>query len=241
MKVKKYKREDEQTYALGMTITMEMLLTSPKVVERVYLKSDIIENNNTEKLKKLCVDNSIELIYSDKPFATLSQKDNCYVIGVVKKWKSELESGNHIVLVNPQDSGNLGNIIRSATALGFYDIAVIKPAVDVFDPKTIRASMGALVHIRCEYFESIESYVDRFKENNLYAFMLTSSEPLNEVEFKEPYSLVFGNEASGLDERFATFSKTVKIPQTDKVDSLNLTIATSIAMYEAKFARKSGK
>lgn len=236
-KVKRYKHDSEVSYTLGMTITMELLINKPEIVQKVYLHSSIKDNQNVEKLKALCEKYKIEMVQSDKVFNILSDKGNCFVIGEFKKYNSQLNDANsHIVLVNPSDLGNIGNILRTATAFGFYDIAIIKPAGDAFDPKAVRASMGALFHTRVQYFDDIESYMKKFNKHNLYSFMLTASKPIYEVKFEEPYSLVFGNEAHGLPEVFANFSKTVIIPQTENVDSLNLTIASSIAMYVAKYS-----
>ena len=52
-------------------------------------------------------------------------------------------ASNHIVLVNPSDMGNLGTIIRTAVGFGFTDIGIISPAVDAYNPKVIRGSMGS--------------------------------------------------------------------------------------------------
>lgn len=232
--VKKYKHSDDVSYTLGMTITMEALIRKPNLVKCVYLSSDIKENENVQKLKDLCRKNNIETIVNDKAFNILSQKGNVFVIGVFKKFECELNSEPHIVLVNPSDAGNLGNIIRTATGLGYENVAVIRPGVDVFDPKTIRASMGALFNINFKYYETIEDYIKEFPKHKLYSFMLEASNELNNQNFKPPFSLVFGNEASGLPDEYAEFTSPTIIPQTDKVDSLNLTIATAIAMYVAK-------
>ncbi len=89
-----------------------------------------------------------------------------------------LKIKNHIVLVNPSNSGNLGTIIRSMVGFGIYDLAIIKPAVDIFDLKTIRASMGAIFNIRFSYFDSFSDYSKEYK-NNYYPFMLQAKEKLS--------------------------------------------------------------
>jgi len=161
----------------------------------------------------------------------ISPKGNCFVIGMFRKFEAPLMNESHLLFFNPADAGNLGSILRTAVGFGIRNVALIKPAVDVFDPKTIRASMGALFQINFEYFDDIDSYRQKFINNSLYAFMLDAQTPLHLTKFVKPYTLVFGNEASVLPVEYASFCETVVIPHSHEIDSLNLTIAVSIAMY----------
>ncbi|NLB16421.1 MAG: TrmH family RNA methyltransferase [Clostridiales bacterium] len=190
------------------------------------------------KLKDLCDKNHIEVETNDKAFNILSPKGNCFVIGEFEKTSFNLEKSSHIVLVNPSDAGNLGTIVRTAAGFGINNIAIIKDAVDFYNPAVIRASMGAAFHVHVEYFDKIEDYISNFPENERYAFMLSASIPLGDVAAAEPFSLIFGNEAAGLPDYFAEFCTPVVIKHTNKIDSLNLPIAAGIAMYE--FTKKLG-
>ena len=237
MGISRYKHDNLSSYTLGMTITMELILYKPEITERVYISSSVDENKNMEQLRKLCAKHNIAIEQSDKVFNILSPKGNCFVIGAFKKFSSTLSDEAHIVLVNPADSGNLGNIIRTAIGFGIKNIAIITPAVDIFDPKTVRASMGALFHVNYECFNSIDAYRQKFPRQNLYAFMLGASQPLHSASFIEPYSLIFGNEAKGLPAEYAKFCQAIVIPHTKEIDSLNLNIAASIAMYAATISK----
>ncbi len=230
MKISKYKHGSEYSYTLGATLTIELLKCKPQTVSEVFISSKTAEN---EILNALCQKHNIPLTLNDKAFNILSPKGNCFVIGVFKKFNDYLEKGNHICLVNPSDSGNMGTVIRTAVGFGIKNIAVISPAVDIFDPKTVRASMGAVFHVNYKYYDSFEQYAEEFKENSKYAFMLRRSKPLDKTVFNKPYSLIFGNEATGLPDDFADFTNPVKIMHTDNIDSLNLPIAASIAMFAA--------
>ena len=86
--------------------------------------------------------------------------------------------------------------------------------------------------MRAKYYDTIEDYCKEFPGNERYAFMLTASVPITDVSIKEPYSLIFGNEASGLPDEFAGFCTPVIIKHTKDIDSLNLPMAAGIAMYE---------
>ena len=138
------------------------------------------------------------------------------------------------MLHHPGDSGNVGTILRTALGFGVEDLALIRPCVDLFDPKTVRASMGSLFSLRVRVYDSFEAYRGDFPGHQLFPFMLDASLPLREVlrkPIQTPYALIFGNEGSGLPAEFAEFGQPVRIESNDKVDSLNLAIAAGIAIY----------
>ena len=113
-----------------------------------------------------------------------------------------------------------------------YAAAIIRPCVDVFDPRTVRASMGSLFRLRVRVYDSFEDYRADFPDRALYPFMLDASVPLREIrEIPEQYSLVFGNEGSGLPAEFASMGQAVRIESNDKVDSLNLAVAAGVGIY----------
>ena len=231
MKIQRYKHDADTSYALGATLTYELLKNRPESAVRVFIKSSLTRTAAVEGLLSVCSKKRIPVVTNDKAFNVLSPKGNCFGIGEFKKVSTPLQKGSHIVLVNPSDAGNLGTILRTAVGFGIDQIAIIRPAVDFFDPKTIRASMGAAFRVRVQYFDSMEAYIEAFPENKRYAFMLTASKPIQDIEIGTPYSLVFGNEATGLPDAFAAFCQSVVIPHSDGIDSLNLPIAAGIAMY----------
>ena len=143
------------------------------------------------------------------------------------------EDSPHIVLHHPSDSGNLGTILRTALGFGLKNIAIIRPAVDSDDPRVVRASMGAAFSLNVRHFDSFDQYRAQYPLRRLFPFMLTGAVPLDEAVKKVdgPFSLVFGNEASGLPDAFAQMGVSTLIPHSHQIDSLNLAIAAGIGMY----------
>ena len=233
MKITKYRKDSDVSYALGATVTMEYLNFNITNVEAVILHPDFRSEETISKINSLCSEHNIPVSIEEKPFNILSQKENCFVIGVIKKHFYQLEKGNHIVLVNPSNAGNMGTIIRSAVAFGVKNIAVVTPAVDPFDPKTIRASMGASAKVNIQMFDSFDKYSEVFPDNNFYPFMLTGSTKLQNTHIKAPFRLIMGNEATGLPDSFSQIGQPIRIEHLNTVDSLNLPIATSIALFSA--------
>ncbi len=240
MDIRKYKKEAEYSYTLGAFPTLELVDAMPESVIEILVHSSF---NDKPLIEEKCrkahangkVPDPIPVRQDDKLIDRLSDKENVYVVGVFKKYVCELCADKpHIVLVNPSNMGNLGTIIRTACGFGYYDLAVIEPAADIFNPKTVRASMGSLFRIRHELFADFESYLARFdKSRPLYPFMLDGSCLLKDAPkpANSRFSLIFGNEASGLPHEFAGYGCPVRIEQTEFVDSLNLTIAAGIGMY----------
>lgn len=231
--MRKYKKEDVVSYALGMTLTFEMIKYKPSLAKRIYISPKIIKNEAYLELIEICKKEKIEIVEGEKAFHILCPKGNCFVIGEFEKYSSQLEQNqNHIVLVNPSDAGNLGTIMRSARGFGVKDMAIILPAVDIFEPKTIRASMGAIFGMRIQLFQSYEEYKNIYQNHREYPFMLNAKKALKELEVQAPYSLIFGNEATGLPKEFESIGTSVIIRHSDEIDSLNLPIAVSIALYQ---------
>lgn len=229
MAVKKYKKTDDISYALGATVTMELLNNRAECARCVYVSPKSEVTAVVDKAKSL----GIPVVESEKAFNILSPKENCYVIGEFNKFVSQANSDrHHVVLVNPSNSGNLGTIMRDVAAFDCADLIIIRPAVDNFDPKTVRASMGAVFGINVELFDSFEQYVAKYADRVVMPFML-NGKPFGKTSFDQSkkYSLVFGNEATGLPEDYAKYSA-VRIEQSDKVDSLNLSVAVSVALYK---------
>ena len=233
IKVTSYKSDNIHTYGLGATVAMEYLLKNRDAVKGMILHPGFRSEETIAKIKDIC-GNDIPVSTEEKPFNILSKKDNCFVICVIEKKKTRLNDGNHMVLVNPSNCGNLGTIVRSCLGFGVKDIAIVgKTAADPFDPKTIRASMGACASVRIEVFDEFSEYAQRFPSNNLYPFMLDGSTKLQETTINKPFSLIMGNEATGLDPSFQKIGQPIRIEHTSNIDSLNITIAASIGLYEA--------
>lgn len=102
-----------------------------------------------------------------------------------------LQEGNHVVLVNPGDMGNMGTIMRTMLGFNYYNLAIIRPGVDVFDPRVLRASMGAMFHLNIEYFDSFEDYLKRFPSHDIYTLMLKGATNIHKVESKKVIILLF--------------------------------------------------
>jgi TrmH family RNA methyltransferase len=135
--------------------------------------------------------------------------------------------------MNPMDKGNLGTILRTALGFEFNNVIIIKPCCDVLDPKTIRASQGSIFALNIKIYDSYQTYAAEFINFEKYFFVLTGNIFLNNVKaIPEKYSLLFGNESSGIPlEIYQNEQNLVTIKHSNKIDSLNLANSVSIALF----------
>ena len=222
----------DYSYAPGIFPCMECVLKRPELVRRVLVHSDSLAHEGIIKLQALCEKQHIRVETADKALRRISGKENCFAAAVFEKCESALDAQlPHVVLDRPSDFGNLGTILRTCLGFGIGDIALIRPCADVFDPKVVRASMGALFSLSIGCYASFEAYREAYRAHHVYPFMLDGSEALDRVTIKRPYTLVFGNEGSGLDVSFQSAGQTVRIPHGTGIDSLNLSVAAAIGIY----------
>ncbi len=232
-KLKSYKKEADYSYAIGVFATLELLAHRPDDVQQVLLSSRGQANQGVAKITEICTAQGIPTRIADAQVERLAGSEGHYAIGVFDKYETPLVSeANHVLLVNPSDAGNLGTIARTMLGFEMLDLAVIRPAADIWDPRTIRASMGAIFQLRCEYFSALPDYRARFAQH-FYPLMTDGQRDLAEVQFEAPYALVFGNEGAGLGPEFQSTGDSVRIAHSQRIDSLNLAVSVGITLYAA--------
>ncbi len=137
-----------------------------------------------------------------------------------------------LVLDGVQDPGNMGTIIRTADWFGFQNIICSLNTVEVFNPKTVQATMGSLARINICYTDLVE-YLPKVSVP-IYAAML-DGQNLYKVEWKNEGMIVLGNEGKGIsDEVAGLISNSVTIPRVGAAESLNVSISAAIICSEIK-------
>ena len=239
--MKIYKKSDETSYTLGVFPTIELLQTRPHDVIRVVVHSSIEQNKGYPMIKDLCHKYHIHIDIHDKTIEKLSPKNNCFAIGIFKKYQCELKDFHHVVLVNPMDMGNMGTIMRTMLGFNYHELAIIRPAVDIFDPKVIRASMGAIFHLNIKYYESFDDYYQEYQHHEFYPLMLKGAKNIHHVASNSIHSLIFGNESSGLSDDYLKYGQSVFIPHSECIDSLNLSMALGLTLFHFSKHQFEGK
>lgn len=233
MELKKYNKELDYSYCFGGFPTYELLSQKPKQVLQLVLHEKAEKNNELNNIITLAKQHNIRVVTNGKLIEKLSGKGNVYIMAVFKKYEQELEHNtNQVLLCNPSDMGNLGTIIRVMLGFNYHNLAIIKPCIDIFDPKVVRASMGSIFSMNIKLYNNIEEYQQE-NNNHIFPFMLQAKETLQETTNKvSPHTLAFGNEAHGLDESFLKLGTPLIIKHSNNIDSLNLSMSVGIALYE---------
>ena len=233
-KLEPYSRKLDYSYQLGVFPALMLLEARPECAARLLLHSQGLENEGVAKLRARCAELGVREDLADRVLRRESKKENCFAGLVFRKYESDLSStANHAVLCQISDNGNAGTAMRSLLGFGIRDVALVRPCVDVFDPHVLRASMGAFFKLRVRTYDSFDEYRAAFPDRPLYPFMLDGARSLDAVaaEATPPFSLIFGNEQTGLPPAFARLGQSVLIPQSDEIDSLNLAVAISVGAY----------
>lgn len=146
-----------------------------------------------------------------------------------------------VVLDRLQDPGNLGTIFRAAEGAGVTGIVMNRECVDVFNPKTIRSTMGSVYRMPFCYTGDLSDAVRKLKAGGIrtYAAHLEGSCDYDEEDYCQPCAFLIGNEGNGLTKEIADLADAyIKIPMQGRVESLNAAIAASILMFEAARQRR---
>lgn len=141
-----------------------------------------------------------------------------------------------IVLDHLQDPGNLGTILRTAEGAGVTGVILGKDCADLYQPKTIRSTMGSVYRMPAVCVDDIKKTVRMLKDKGIhtYAAHLDDSRYYDEEDYTMPTAFLIGNEGNGLSEEIcAEAEHKIKIPMHGHVESLNAAMAAGVLMYEA--------
>lgn len=140
-----------------------------------------------------------------------------------------------LLLDNLRDPGNLGTIMRTAEGAGMSGVILSKESVDLFNPKTVRSTMGSIFRVPFYYADDLPEVVDTLKEKGIpvYGTMMQGSMIYDEVDYRSGAGIVIGNEANGISDKVAEhLTGKIRIPMAGSLESLNAAVAAAILMYE---------
>lgn len=141
-----------------------------------------------------------------------------------------------LLLDGIQDPGNLGTILRTAHAVGVREVWLTPDCCDLYNPKTVRATMGALFYLPCRELNEPEQTIKTAAELGwlVTATALDGAVPYFQLNWQRPRLLLLGNEGRGLKpELLALARERVTIPMPGGAESLNVAVAAAILMYES--------
>ena len=147
-----------------------------------------------------------------------------------------------LLLDGIQDPGNLGTMIRTGEGAGITGVIMNNQTVDIFNPKTIRATMGSIFRVPFVYVPDLALVLEQMHAKGIYTYAahLKGQEYYDSFSFREPTAFLIGNEGNGLSKEISDQAgQYLKIPMEGRVESLNASIAAALLMYEAHRQRSA--
>lgn len=242
---KKYRRELSLFFLEGATLFFEALDVGllPRLVvlsdsALASLREAVFARLSELDVRVLCVS---EALYASVS-AELSPQGVLGVFSVEEVMerskkiytKDEDFPSRYIILEKIQDPGNVGAMMRSAAAFG-YRGAILVDSADLFNPKTVRACMGALFHLELFVCRTLSEAREFAAEKGLalYGTSPHTTRMLRDGDFSRPFAMLFGNEGAGMsEEAFSACDETFVIPMSG-MESLNAACACAVALYES--------
>ena len=172
------------------------------------------------------------------------------ILAIVKQraWTLEdMTKDNPLLLIleNIQDPGNLGNMFRTGEGAGVTGIIMSSDMADVYNPKVVRSTMGAIFRVPFLYVDSIAEFTEKLgREHGItsYAAHLKGTKNYDEMDYKKPSAFLIGNEGNGLTKQAAdAASDYVLIPMLGEVESMNAATSAAILTFEAARQRRNSK
>lgn len=146
-----------------------------------------------------------------------------------------------LILESIQDPGNLGTMLRTGEGAGITGVIMNSQTVDLYNPKTVRSTMGSLYRMPYYISDDLEGTINLLKERGvkLYAAHLKGTLSYDEPEYTRACGFMIGNEGNGLSDQIADMADTyIKIPMEGRVESLNAAISATLLMYECNRQRR---
>ena len=239
---KKYRTKYNAFYLEGVKVTNEILDKNEAIdiLFIAYSKSLLISTNGGQALldRISSLKNVKVLEFEENIFKYMTDTVNTQGILVVMKipkYSLENEENKNIILLDKvQDLGNIGTIIRSCNAFGVDTILCTSGTADVYSPKAVRATMGGILNVKIIYLDDIEKLKKKKKMGyKIATTSLKTQNSIDSIDYNNKYIFVMGNEANGVSKEIIDISDfVVKIPMSEKIESLNVGVATSIILYE---------
>lgn len=226
----------------------KMFLEAPEEeIEEIYVSESFRKNLQASSCREKLAGLSYETV-SDEVFSKMSDTEAPQGILCVMRRKTYAEAdilrGKApfvMVLEDIQDPGNLGTILRTGEGAGIHGILLSEGCADIYNPKTIRSTMGSIFRVPFVYVPSIEEAAKQMKAAGIriYAAHLQGTLAYTEADYTEGSAFFIGNEGNGLRPETAALADCyIRIPMEGKVESLNAAMASGILMYEAARQRR---
>jgi len=235
LKLKKFRSLDGKFLVEGERGVFDGLNSNYK--NDIVITTKNFYENNSNKLKKI---KNIEII-SEKDFSKITETISPQGIAAVFYKKDQLNNLNKnlssdlvVCLENISDPGNVGTIIRNCDWFGIKEIIISENSADIYNPKTIRASVGSIFHLNIYTSKNLITDLTELKN---VGYKISSSilngKNIYQFQTNKKTILILGNEANGVSRKMINLSDDlITIPKIGKAESLNVANASAVLLSE---------
>ncbi len=235
-------RKKEKAFVIEGIKETEKALKNDYKIHTIFFYPEIADEKWMNEIQKKYPE--IEWIKISKPvFENLAyRKSTGGIIALAKMKEHKLEDlelpENPLILIaeNIEKPGNIGAMLRTADGAGTDAFILVNPRTDLYNPNTVRSSLGTLFSRPVAVVEDLDRLKDFLKKNNinLYKATLQNANPYFKENYKTGSAVAVGAEDKGLSEEMRNLEgKSVYIPMKGEADSLNVSVSAAIIVYEA--------
>lgn len=241
--IKKSKVRTEQGVYVVEGIKMFQEAPREEIV-KVYISQELFEKG---ALQEILEEVPYEVLKTEVFNHVADTKTPQGILCVMKQKQYTLEQLTEgecpllLVLENLQDPGNLGTMMRTAEGAGVTGVLLSRGCVDIYNPKTIRSTMGSVYRVPFLYTDDLLGDMEKLHDKGIvtYAAHLKGKGYYDEESYRGPTAFLIGNEGNGLSDELSEKAKQyIKIPMEGQLESLNAAVAAAILMYEASRQRR---
>ena len=244
LKEKSRERKKTGQFLIEGKRELSLAIKGGYTIKTLLFYSDLFSESEAQAMSRYGID-VIEI--SKSVFQKLAHRDTTEgVIAVVTSKTHKLEtlqlsSKNPLILVAeaPEKPGNIGALLRTADAANIDAVIIANPKSDLYNPNIIRSSVGCVftTEIALASSEDTIAYLKTYNFN-IFSAILQESEPYDTQDYTLPSAIVVGTEATGLTQQWRNVAtKTINIPMQGVIDSMNVSVAAGILIFEAKRQR----
>jgi TrmH family RNA methyltransferase len=222
---------------------IKMALEAGYTIGNLFYCEEVVSQ---KELKSLITSERLLIPVSKEVFDKIAIRENSGgVLAVAEQKTHRLDqlklsaSPLLLILESVEKPGNLGAILRTADAAGIDAVIICDPHTDFYNPNVIRSSIGCIFTKQIASATSEET-IAWLKQNNISIFCtyLRASQPYHEVNYNTPCAIVMGTEATGLSALWVDQADAnIIIPMQGKIDSMNVSTAAAVVVFEAKRQR----
>lgn len=219
--------------------------TGGSPVEMVIFSASAQDDARQGYLTELAADRSIPVLYmADQVFKAIVETEQPQgVAALIRQWEPDIDDAlrqcsNPLLLVvdGVRDPGNLGTVIRTADAAGAAAVVLMAGTADLFNGKTLRSTMGSIFHLPVQKDMMLSELTILLEAHGLplIAADLAGREAVYNVPMTGPLAIAVGSEAAGISEELRqAAAQLVSIPMPGQAESLNVSVAAGILLFEA--------